>query len=140
MADEKHDDEVKQESAAGDELRIQTREAEHYEIRPASSARGGVQLQGDFLIEFCFERYSNPEVDIYEFNDMGVGKRVRQEGRKNHIMREKQTGVMMSQSNAFSVAAWIIADLLGDDVSDEDIEELIMTEYQDKFNQTGDQA
>lgn len=140
MAAEQPDDGDKKESADDDELRVQTREPQNYEIHAASSARGGVQIQGDFLIEFALEKYSNPEVDIYELVDEGVGKRVRQEGRKNHIVREKQTGVMMSQSNAFSVGAWIIAALLGEDVSEEDIEELIMTEYQDRFNQTGDKV
>lgn len=140
MATEQPDDETKKEPTADDELRIRTREPQNYEIHPASSARGGVQIQGDFLIEFAFEKYSNPDVDVYEFNDQGVGKPVRQEGMKNHILREKQTGVMMSQSNAFSVATWIIADLLGEDVSEERIEELIMTEFQEKFNQTGDET
>jgi len=140
MMAEQPDDEAKKESTVDNELRIQTQEPQNYEIHAASSVSGGVQIQGDFLIEFSFEKYTNPEVDIYEFNDQGVGGPVRQEGRKNHIVREKQTGVMMSQSNAFSVANWIIADLLGEDVSEGDIEELIMTEYQDKFNQTGDQT
>jgi len=116
----------------GEELRIEFRESDNYRIHPGSSVRGGIQLGGDYLFEFFVERYEDPQAEVYSITDEGgVGEHVRNESFDGAIVREKQTGVQMSQSNAFNVATWTIANLLGEDVTEEDVESVIINEFED---------
>lgn len=116
-----------------EEVHVGTREPEDYDINPASGVRGGIQARGDFLIEFYIERYPEGEFDVYEYED-GIGKPVRREGVKNDIIRDKQTGVMMSQRNAYRTALWVISNILGEGVTEEEVGNLISNEYEDRFN------
>lgn len=129
MAGEQSDTEPDQ----AEEVRVRTREPEDYDINPASGVRGGVQARGDFLIEFYLERYPEGEVDVYEYED-GIGRAVRREGVQDDIIRDKQTGVMMSQRNAYRTALWVISNILGEDVTEEEVGNLISEEYEDRFN------
>jgi len=124
---------------AGEEFRIELTESDSYTIHPASTARGGVQMRGDFLIEFFIERYKDPGAEVYSLNSEGeLDEHIRSEAYDSAVLREKQTGVMMSQMNAFNLATWIIANILGDGVTDADVEDVIASAFEDRIENTGD--
>lgn len=118
-----------------DEFRIEFKESDDYTIRAASSVRGGIQMRGDFLLEFFTERYEDPDASVYSVNEQGdIGEHIRNESFDSALIREKQVGVMMSQANAFDTGIWMIANLLGDGVSESDVEELIVEEFTEEEN------
>ena len=120
------------EQNTGEELKIEFRESDDYRIYPGSSVRGGIQLSGDYLFEFLIERYEDPQAEVYSITSEGdIGEHVRNESFDGAIVREKQAGVQMSQSNAFNVATWTISNLLGEEVTEEDVEEVIIDEFED---------
>lgn len=122
-----------------EEFRMEYTQADHYRVFPASSVRGGVQMRGDFLIEFFTERYQDPGAEVFSITDDGaLGEHLRTESYDGALMREKQAGIMMSQNNAFDMAIWVIANLLGDDVSDTDVEEVIINEFSENIEDGGD--
>lgn len=110
--------------------------SDQYQIYPASGARGGVQAQGDFKLDFTLDYTADPAVETHEVTETGLGEMVSREG-ELRIIREKQVGVSLSQRHALSVAGWMIASILGPDVEEEDILNLIEEEYSEKFEQTG---
>lgn len=115
-----------EQGTGGGELRIEYIESEDYEIHPSSTVRGGVQLGGDYLFEFYTERYEDPDAAVYNITPDGeIGEQVRTEAYDGDIVREKQLGVMMSQANAFNLATWTIANLLGDGITDSDVEDAL---------------
>lgn len=127
---------IDEEEAGGGELRIEYVESDDYDILPSSTVRGGVQLGGDYLFEFYTERYEDPEAAVYNITpDGGIGEQVRTEAYDGNIVREKQIGIMMSQVNAFNLATWTIANLLGDGVTDSDVEEALDRAFGDQIGE-----
>lgn len=122
-----------------DEFRVRLAEADGYTLHPASSTRGGVQMRGDFLFEFYTERYSEPDAAVYSLTKEGdIGEHIRNEAYESAIIREKQVGVIMSQVNAFEMAIWTIANLLGDGVSESDVEDVIRDAFEDQIQESGE--
>ena len=131
------DSDVNEEEATGGELRIEYVESEDYEIHPSSTVRGGVQLGGDYLFEFYTERYEDPDAAVYDITPDGqIGEQVRTEAYDGDVVREKQLGVMMSQANAFNLATWTIANLLGDGVTDSDVEDALGAAFGDQIDES----
>ena len=111
------------------EIRLETHKADYYRRVHSSSVRGGVQLQGDFLIDFLVDIYEDAGAEIYSIGGEGLERLKRREEYGNAVIQEKQVGVMMSQANAFNMATWVISNLLGEDVSEEDVETLLINEF-----------
>lgn len=123
------------EESTPEEFRIELNEPDDYTVYAASSARGGVQLSGDFLMEFFIERYREPQAEVFEITDNGaLGEHLRNESRDSAVVRNKQAGIMMNQNNAFNLSIWIIANLLGDGVTETDVEKAIVSEFGDQLN------
>lgn len=123
----------------GEEFRIEFTEADGYTIHPASTVRGGVQMRGDFLFEFFTERYEDPNAAVYSIDsEGGIGDHIRNEEFESALIREKQVGVMMGQANAFNLAIWTIANLLGEGVTESDVEDVIRAEFEDKVQDGGE--
>lgn len=127
-------DDTEDKEVEGEELRFELVEREDFDIYTASSVRGGIQMRGDFLIEFFTERFETPGAEVYRLEDGLPGEFLRNEEYANSIVRQKQTGVMMTQSNAFSMAKWVLANLLGDGVKEENIEEVLAENFPEKFD------
>lgn len=139
MRDESESVDNDQESGTEEEFRIRYSEHDDYNVHPASSVRGGVQIGGDFLFEFYSERYKGPEAEVYSITPEGnIGDHMRTESSERGAVRKKQIGVMMNQENAFNTAIWTIANLLGDGVSESDVENVIAEEFSDKVEPEGD--
>ncbi|WP_434521921.1 hypothetical protein [Halorubrum sp. AS12] len=129
-----------EEEATDGELRIEYVESEGYKIHPSSTVRGGVQLGGDYLFEFYTERYEDPDAAVYDITPDGqIGEQVRTEAYDGDIVREKQLGVMMSQANAFNLATWTIANLLGDGVTDSDVEDALDAAFGDQIDENDEE-
>lgn len=112
---------------------IEYRKSDDYSLLPATGARGGVQLQNNMKIDFVNDYSADPDKETFEVeDDGGVGNRTEIEG-GGYIVREKVVGISMRQDRALSVAAWIISSLLGPDVSEEDITDLVRKEYPERF-------
>lgn len=113
-------------------IKFKYKESDNYRTHPASSVRGGVQPSGDFLYEFFVERYETPEADVYNLTDDGtLDSHVRSESMDAGIIREKEVGVQMSQKSAFDLAVWTISNLLGEGVKEVEVENAIMTEFEE---------
>lgn len=131
------DESVATDDDVPDELRVVIEEPDDFSVRPASDVRGGVQHRGDFLIEFLMDTYADPGAAIYSIEDGQPGEFLRHEDYNSGIVRRKQTGIVMSQSNAFGMATWVLADLLGEDVTEDDIENALAEAFEDEL-QTGE--
>lgn len=124
---------------SSEEIRVEIQESDDYSIFHSSSVRGGVQVQDDFLLEFLVDTFENPSAEIYELEQGHIGEHIRNEGFGNAIVQRKQVGVAMSQKSAFSMAKWVLANLLGEGVSEGDIEELLVQEYEEQL-QPGEES
>lgn len=111
-----------------DTVPVTHRTSDDYGIHPASGARGGPQPRGQFKLDFIVDYTADPEREIHELTEQGIGDVQDAEG-EVRIIREKQTGVVMSPNNALSVACWIIAQILGPEVSENDIADLVVENF-----------
>lgn len=114
------------------EIEVEYITEDHYQSYPATGSRGGIQPNGDFHIDFHTDRFGAPEKDVFEIDEGGIGEFLREEG-GNAIERRIQTGVDMSQGNAFKMATWVLAEILGANVSGDDVEDVIREGFSDKF-------
>lgn len=113
-------------------IEIRYEVADDYRTLPASRIIGGVQLNGEFLLDFVFDKTVTGGYEERELTDTGVGDTVNDE-RDTYIQQKKQVGVVMGQNQAFEAATWIISDLLGEGISKEEVEEVVRSEYPEKF-------
>lgn len=122
-----------------EEFRIRHTQSDEYSIHPASGVLGGVQLNGDFMFEFYAERFDYPDEEVYEMTAEGdIGQYLGNEGHSSGVVKEKQVGVSMNQQNAFDLATWTIAKLLGDGVEDVDVEAVLVEAFEDRLQNEGD--
>ncbi|WP_089649883.1 hypothetical protein [Halobacterium hubeiense] len=115
-----------------EQIEVRHGEKEDFEVLPATGAAGGVQINGNFQMNFLLDQTMYDSKETYELGRDGLQDRVDSET-DTHILRERQVGVSMSQNNAFSVATWILADLLGEGITAEDVEETIWEAYQERL-------
>lgn len=113
-------------------VEVRYTEADRYTTIPASRARGGVQLNGEFLIDFVLDRTVTSGSESREIVDTGIGD-VIEDNSKIRLEREKQVGVIMGQNQAYGAATWIISNIIGEGTTAEDVQELIESEYPETF-------
>lgn len=121
------------EQEGSQEIKVLNEKADDYRVVSATGIRGGVQVRGDVLLDFVLETFDRPDVDIYEFDGQGYGSYVRSEQGGESIERTKQVGVHMTQRNAYQAAIWIIQNILGEGVEEDDVREAIESNFSDKF-------
>jgi hypothetical protein len=121
--------------ADSEEQTIEVRQSERDDFRvvPSTGASGGVQVSGNFQINFLLDQTKYSSTETYSVDEEGLQDLVETDDEEPYILRERQIGVSMSQNDAFGVAAWMIADLLGEGITTEDIEETIWSEYQERL-------
>lgn len=113
------------------------RKSDDYRLYPATGARGGVQVQNNMKMDFIVEYNSDPNSETFSVEEDGsLGEKI-DDDHEPTIIREKLVGISMRQDRALSVASWIISSLMGPEISEDDITDLVRSEYPDRFGDEG---
>lgn len=103
--------------------------AEDYRKVHANGSRGGLQPRSDFRMDLILDYRADPERESFEvLEDGSTADEPKSIEGEDAIIREKQVGVMMSPNHAFSVGAWMLAQLL-EDAEEQDILDLVLEHY-----------
>jgi hypothetical protein len=131
MTDDKPHEAAEEENKV-EEVTFRYEKLDDYRIYPSTGVRGGLQVDGNFRIDFYLDDFEIANSDIYELDDGQVGEFKRREGAE-HIVRRIQTGVTMNQGQAYELALWLLTELLGPDLEQEDINEVLRNAFSEKF-------
>lgn len=93
-------------------VKVHFRNAPDYKKHPATGVWGGVAPTGNVMAEFFVDTTANPDTVDYEVSDEGkqseVGRAGDREGDVRLILRELQTGVILTPQDAFTVGSWFM--------------------------------
>lgn len=105
------------EPEAGEEHEIHYRDAESYQVVPASGVVGGMQPGGAMKLDFVIDYLTDPHGQTMRTDDGDVLQETDPEpGRP--LIRQKQIGLIVPPSNAVSIGSWMIANALQRDHSE----------------------
>ena len=86
--------------------------ARYYKKYAATGAWGGVTPNGSIAVDFYVETLRSPESIEFEITEEGEQKEVSRKGDiidgRAQILREFQTGVILSSKDAFAIGAWLM--------------------------------
>lgn len=91
---------------------IEFSNARYYKKYAATGAWGGVTPNGGIALDFYVDSIRSPESIEMEITEEGVHKEVSRKGDikdgRAQILREFQTGVILTSRDAFSIGAWLM--------------------------------
>jgi hypothetical protein len=97
--------------AAENKIQFEYRRSDDYRIVAANGAHGGVTSRGDFRFDLFVEGPKAPEFVVHSITPDGLGPEVEREPSGRIVERELQIGVVMSPTQAKSLAQWILSRL-----------------------------
>lgn len=112
-----------------DKINFKYKKSNQYQEFHASGVYGGLQPRGEFKMDFFTEKYELPDSRVM---DPDTGQWIDSNDRNNKFVRELQTGVFMNPEEAFSIAAWIIANIF--ELPTEEVEKDLLKKYKENSN------
>lgn len=105
----------------GDEIEVRHTYSNGYRLHPATGVTGGYQPQGKVKIDFVYDHGYQTQSEKYDRE-----ARLLSSITMNPFMtRERQVGVSMNRQDAYESAIWIIAEVLGEGFTQQDVYDAI---------------
>jgi hypothetical protein len=108
-------------SSETEEIEVKHTKSDNYRLIPANGVSGGIQPQGELKMEFTYDHNYKTNTEYYN-PDSGKLSEIRMDG---HLEREHQVGVTMEQREAYETALWILTRILGENVTQQDVDDAI---------------
>lgn len=97
--------------ASENTIRFEYTRSHSYRIVAANGAHGGVTSRGDFRFDLFVEGPKAPDSVVHSITPDGLGPEVERSPTSRIVERELQVGVIMSPTQARSLAQWILSRL-----------------------------
>jgi hypothetical protein len=108
-------------SQESEEIEVKHTKSDNYRLIPANGVSGGIQPQGELKMDFTYDHNYKTNSEYYS-PESGMLTEIRMDG---HLEREHQVGVTMGKSQAYETALWILTRILGENVTQQDVENAI---------------